>query len=136
MERLLPQLLLPAVPSALFFAFAWFGPVSDAAGDTALDRGGPVLFAFLSSLLPLGRMRWPSADEGDHLLENRNNLPHQPVTVQEDEPAFDTPFARALWKEHQLRMAKRIAALDAGLPQPDIARHDRYALRPSRSCCS
>src|SRR3546814_18957919 len=26
-------------------------------------------------------------------------------------------------------MAERIAALDAGLPQPDIARHDRLALR-------
>ncbi|MDO1584109.1 TIGR02302 family protein [Rhizobium oryzicola] len=129
MERLLPQLLLPAGTLGLFFAFAWFGLFRTLPEIPRWIVVGLFLFAFLSSLLPLGRMRWPSADEGDHLLENRNNLPHQPVTVQKDEPAFDTPFARALWKEHQLRMAKRIAALDAGLPQPDIARHDRYALR-------
>ena len=49
--------------------------------------------------------------------------------MQEDAPAFETPLSRALWKEHQLRMARRIAELDAGLPQPDIAGHDRWALR-------
>ncbi len=54
---------------------------------------------------------------------------HQPVAVQDDALAADTPFARALWQEHQRRMAERIAGLDAGLPQPDIARYDRHALR-------
>lgn len=39
------------------------------------------------------------------------------------------PISRALWKEHQIRMAERIAALNAGLPKPDIARYDRSALR-------
>jgi hypothetical protein len=56
--------------------------------------------------------------EADRLLEERNGLPHQPVTVQDDEPAFDTPFARALWREHQTRMAEKIATLDAGCRNP------------------
>jgi uncharacterized protein (TIGR02302 family) len=85
--------------------------------------------AFLASLVPFRNLRWPKAAEADRMLEERNGLPHQPVTVQEDEPAFDTPVARALWREHQTRMAEKIASLDAGLPRPDIARHDRFALR-------
>ncbi|WP_377297441.1 TIGR02302 family protein [Rhizobium sp. SGZ-381] len=128
-ERLAPLLLMPLGILALFFAGAWFGLfrlMPDLMRWVAL---GVFVFAFLMSILPLGRLRWPAPADGDRLLEMRNNLPHQPVAVQEEEPAFDTPFARALWKEHQIRMARRIAALDAGLPRPDIARHDRFGLR-------
>lgn len=128
-ENLLPKLLLPVSILALFFATAWFG-IFRSLPDFA--RWGALflyLFAFLSALLPLWQLRWPSAAEADRLLEKRNGLAHQPVAVQEDEPAFETPFARALWREHQLRMAQRIASLDAGLPQPDIASHDRFGLR-------
>ncbi|MBU2409718.1 MAG: TIGR02302 family protein, partial [Gammaproteobacteria bacterium] len=88
-----------------------------------------LVFAFVGSFLPFLKLRLPSISEADRLLEERNGLAHQPVAVQDDQIAADTPFARALWQEHQRRMAERIAALDAGLPQPDIARHDRYALR-------
>lgn len=128
-ERLLPKLLLPLSILALMLATVWFGlfrQMPDLARWAALFV---FVFAFLTSILPLGRLRWPAAADADRLLETRNHLPHQPVAVQEDEPAFDTPFARALWKEHQIRMAQRIAGLDAGLPQPDIASHDRHALR-------
>ena len=128
-ERLAPLLLLPLCILALFVAGAWFGLfrlMPDLIRWVAL---GLFVFAFLMSILPLGRLRWPAPADADRLLETRNNLPHQPVAVQEEEPAFDTPFARALWKEHQIRMAQRIAALDAGLPRPDIARHDRFGLR-------
>ncbi|MCL6708655.1 TIGR02302 family protein [Pseudomonas sp. R2.Fl] len=128
-ERLLPLILLPAGIAAIYVSLAWFG-VFRMLPDTA--RFGllfVLVFAFFASLLPFARLRWPSAPEADRLLEERNLLPHQPVAVQEDEPAFETPFARALWEEHQRRMAERIAALDAGLPQPDIARFDRLALR-------
>ncbi|MFB9952762.1 TIGR02302 family protein [Rhizobium puerariae] len=128
-ERILPLLLPPLGIAALFLSVAWFGIFR-----IAPDWGRWILvcafaFAFVYSLLPFSRLRWPAAEEADRLLEERNNLPHQPVGVQEDEPAFETPFSRALWKEHQIRMAKRIAELDAGLPQPDIAGHDRFALR-------
>jgi uncharacterized protein (TIGR02302 family) len=128
-EQLLPRLLLPASILALFLSAAWFG----------IFRLTPDILRFLLlavfvvglavTLYPLRRLRWPTIGEADRLLEERNDLAHQPVTVQEDEPALDTPFARALWREHQTRMAERIAALDAGFPRPDIARYDRFALR-------
>ncbi len=128
-ERTLPLVITPLGVVALFFSASWFG----------IFRLSPdwlrwillCIFAlgFVYAILPLVRVRWPDAGDADRLLEDRNNLPHQPVGVQEDELAFETPFSRALWKEHQIRMAERIAALDAGLPRPDIARHDRFALR-------
>jgi uncharacterized protein (TIGR02302 family) len=128
-ERLAPLLLLPLGILALFFAGAWFGLFRLMPDLMRWMVLGVFVFAFLMSILPLGRLRWPAPADADRLLETRNNLSHQPVAVQEEEPAFDTPFARALWREHQIRMARRIAALDAGLPRPDIARHDRFGLR-------
>ena len=55
---------------------------------------GAFVVALLLPLLAFRKLRWPSVAEADRLLEDRNGLPHQPVTVQEDEPAFETPFAR------------------------------------------
>jgi uncharacterized protein (TIGR02302 family) len=129
LERLVPRVLPPLAVLALFLSAAWLGVFRIELDLLRWLAAAAFAFAFLISLVPLARIRWPQPDEADRLLEERNNLQHQPVGVQEDEPAFDTPFARALWKEHQIRMAERIAALDAGLPRPDIARHDRFALR-------
>ncbi|MCB5204474.1 TIGR02302 family protein [Neorhizobium sp. T786] len=128
-ERLTPRLLPLLCITALFLAFTWFGLfriVPDIVRWIVLAVFG---LGFLATLMPIARIRWPAAGEADRLLEERNNLQHQPVAVQEDVPAFETPFARALWTEHQIRMAERIAGLDTGLPRPDIARHDRFALR-------
>ncbi|NLS17078.1 TIGR02302 family protein [Rhizobium sp. P40RR-XXII] len=128
-EQLLPRLLLPASTLALFLSAAWFGIFRIAPDILRFLMLAVFAVGFAVSLYPLRRLRWPNTTEADRLLEERNGLAHQPVTVQEDEPALDTPFARALWREHQTRMAERIAALDAGLPRPDIARYDRFALR-------
>lgn len=128
-ERLMPRLLPMLGVAALFLAFAWFGLfrlMPDMVRWALLIAFG---VGFAATLLPIARLRWPASADADRLLEERNHLPHQPVAVQDDALSHDTPFARALWKEHQIRMAERIAALDAGLPQPDIARHDRHALR-------
>ncbi|MCF6368771.1 TIGR02302 family protein [Rhizobium halophilum] len=129
LERLAPRLLPSLTVVALFLSAAWLGFFRTDLDLLRWALTAAFVLTFLASLLPLARTRWPSAGEADRLLEERNQLQHQPVAVQEDEPAFDTPFGRALWKEHQARMAERIAALDAGLPRPDIARHDRLALR-------
>jgi len=128
-ERLMPRLLPMLGVAALFLAIAWFGLfrlLPDMVRWALLVVFG---VGFVATLLPIARLRWPASADADRLLEERNHLPHQPVAVQDDALSHDTPFARALWKEHQIRMAERIAALDAGLPQPDIARHDRHALR-------
>ncbi|WP_288429991.1 TIGR02302 family protein [uncultured Agrobacterium sp.] len=128
-ERLAPKTLLPLSIAALFIALGWLGLYRQMPDLLRWVVVFLLIFSFISSLLPIARLRWPSRDEASRLLEERNGLPHQPVGVQEDAPAFETPIARALWKEHQTRMAERIAALDAGLPKPDIAWHDRMALR-------
>lgn len=128
-ERVAPKTLLPLSLAALFVSIAWFGIFRQLPDILRLVVVFLLIFSFIASLLPIARLKWPTKDEASRLLESRNGLPHQPVGVQEDEPAFETPFARALWNEHQLRMAQRIASLDAGLPKPDIAFHDRMALR-------
>lgn len=128
-ERLLP-LFLPVLGfAALFVSFAWLGLYRIFPDWLRLTTAFILTFGFLASLLPFAKLRWPRADEADRLLEERNHLPHQPVTAQDDVPAFETAFARALWSEHQRRMAETIASLDAGTPRPDIARHDKFALR-------
>ena len=129
LERALPLVLAPVGIAALFLSIAWFGIFRIAPDWLRWVVVGGLALAFAYSLLPFRHLRWPAPAEADRLLEDRNNLSHQPVAVQEDQPAFDTPLSRALWKEHQIRMARRIAELDAGLPRPDIARYDRFALR-------
>jgi uncharacterized protein (TIGR02302 family) len=128
-ERVLPLFLPVAGIAALFVSLAWFGVFRELPEVLRLGLVFLLIFAFVASFLPFFRLSFPTAREADRLLEERNGLPHQPVAVQDDALAADTPFARALWQEHQRRMAERIAALDTGLPQPDIARYDRYALR-------
>jgi uncharacterized protein (TIGR02302 family) len=128
-EQLMP-LLMPVISVVAFYlAASWFGIfriVPDWLRIVLLLGFG---LGFLATLFPFRKLTWPTSAAADRLLEERNDLPHQPVAVQEDEPAFDTPFSRALWREHQTRMAEKIATLDAGFPQPDIAAHDRWALR-------
>lgn len=128
-EQVLPRILLPGAIALLFLAFAWLG----------FFRAAPfwlhavALFAFaltfLASLVPLSRLRLPGNADADRMLEERNALPHQAIRVQDDRPATDTPLGEALWREHQARMARMIGTLETGLPRPDIARHDPFALR-------
>ncbi|RFB89839.1 TIGR02302 family protein [Rhizobium leguminosarum bv. trifolii] len=128
-EQLLPPLMPVLAVIALYLSASWFGVFRSVPDWLRILLLIAFAAAVLVSLLPLRGLRWPGVAEADRMLEERNGLSHQPVTVQEDEPAFDTPFAQALWREHQTRMAEKIAALDAGLPRPDIAAHDRFALR-------
>lgn len=128
-EQVLPLLVPLLSVLALYLCAAWFGIFRVVPDWARLVILLALAIAFVAALLPFRRLRWPDAPTADRMLEERNGLQHQPVTVQEEEPAFETPFSRALWREHQNRMAEKIAALDAGLPRPDIARSDRFALR-------
>src|SRR5690606_16127175 len=80
-------------------------------------------------LVRLRGIDWPSTDRAYRMLEARNALAHQAIRVQDDRPAGGGAVAEALWHEHQARMARMIGALRTGTPEPDIARHDRHALR-------
>jgi len=128
-EQIVPRAIPPAIVVMLFLSAAWFGFFRSV--PTWLH--GLALFAFAIAfilfLIPLARIRWPDVSEADRMLEARNALPHQAIRVQEDQPATEGAFGLALWQEHQKRMARMIGALDAGMPRPDIARHDPFALR-------
>ena len=128
-EQALPRLMVPLSVIAFYLSYSWFGLFRLSPDWLRLTVIAVFAVAFLVSLWPMRRLRWPTSEQADRFLEERNGLPHQPVTVQHDALSQETPFARALWREHQTRMAARIAALDAGLPQPDIGRHDRFGLR-------
>ncbi len=123
--RLLPLLLLVA----LFLAFTWFGyfrHVPMAVHAATLAGFAAVLILLVARLARTG---WPSADAAYRFLEQRNALAHQAIRVQDDRPAGGDAIAAALWREHQARMARLVGRLHTGGPRPDIARHDRYALR-------
>ncbi|HEV7308549.1 TIGR02302 family protein [Ensifer sp.] len=128
-EQLLPRTLVPGSIALLFLAFAWLGFFRAA----PLWLHAATLFAFaiafLAALVPLTRIRLPASADADRMLEERNALPHQAIRVQDDRPATDNPLGEALWREHQARMSRLIGALETGLPRPDIARHDPFALR-------
>ena len=128
-EQLLPRTLLPGSIVLLFLACAWLGFFRVA--PFWLHAAALFAFAigFLASLFPLTRIRLPGNVDADRMLEERNALPHQAIRVQDDRPATDNPLGEALWREHQARMARMIGALETGLPRPDIARHDPFALR-------
>ncbi|WEX76808.1 TIGR02302 family protein [Sinorhizobium numidicum] len=128
-EQVLPLTLAPVSLVLLFLSAGWLG----------FFRAAPfwlhvaVLLLFLAglffSLLPLTRIRWPETSDADRMLEERNQLPHQAIRVQDDAPATHGAFGAALWREHQVRMARLVRGLDTGLPRPDIPKHDPSALR-------
>ena len=63
-------------------------------------------------------------------LEAANELAHTPVLVQTDTVSGDgSPFARALWREHQRRMAERLEGLGGDLPRTGIPQRDPWGLR-------
>lgn len=131
-ERLWPLILPLLLIGGLFLIFAWFG-LFRALGDTPRLVLLAAVFAGVAwSLVRLRHFRPPTHSDIDLRLERHNRLHHRPIATQTDRLAENSagdPFARALWREHQKRMAGRIGALGTGLPMSDIARRDPYALR-------
>lgn len=128
-QALVPASLWLISVLCLFLALSWFGLFRIMPDMirvlSALGLLGAAVFAFL----PLLRLRWPDHAAADRHLEDYNHLPHQAVSVQFDSPSAEGPFAAALWREHQMRMAARIGTLEVGSPSPDVARQDPYGLR-------
>jgi len=129
LEALAPRLLPVLLLVAGFLALTWFGYFR----HVPAWLHGATLLAFAAGLvallLRLRGLGWPSGEAADRMMEARNALAHQAIRVQDDRPAGGDAFAEALWREHQSRMARMIGALRTGAPSPDIARHDRHALR-------
>lgn len=130
LERLAPLALAPLSVAALYAATSWFGLFR--LMPPSIARGLAILFGlvFLWSLLRIVTARWPTDAEATRRIEERSGLAHRALAALEDVPATASgPFGEALWREHKRRMARLVGSLTAGTPTPDIAAHDRFALR-------
>ncbi|MFM2279574.1 MAG: hypothetical protein RLZZ444_1805 [Pseudomonadota bacterium] len=127
------KLIIAALPAlavlALAAIMAWFGFARELGTYARIATLIVLVAAFLVSLLPFRRFRWPNGNEINRRLESRSGVAHQAVAVQTERPASDDPFSMALWQLHRKRMAAEIGILSAGLPEPDLVRRDPYALR-------
>ncbi|HSX74256.1 MAG TPA: TIGR02302 family protein [Shinella sp.] len=129
LEALAPRLLPILLLVATFLALTWFGYFRHVPAWLHLATLAAFALGFVGLLFRLRGIDWPSTDRAYRMLEARNALAHQAIRVQDDRPAGGDAFAEALWREHQARMARMIGTLRTGTPEPDIARHDRHALR-------
>jgi uncharacterized protein (TIGR02302 family) len=129
-ERAWPPLVWAFAVSAFFLAVSWFGLWLIA--PPLMRIGGVVLFALalLAALAPLVRLRWPSARAITARLDRDAGAEHRPATSLADSLANDQdPVARALWAEHQARLARALEAIRVAPPAPRMAERDPYALR-------
>lgn len=130
LERLAPLALAPLSVAALYVATSWFGVFRMV--PPSIARVLAVIFGlvFLWSLVRFITLRWPTDAEATRRIEERSGLAHRALAALEDVPATTSgPFGEALWREHKRRMARLVGSLTAGTPTPDIAAHDRFALR-------
>lgn len=128
-ERVWPLVLAFASLAGIFLILSWFGLFA------AMPFYGRV--AVLAALTGLAiaalwfnrGVRPPTAGDIDARIESVSRLSHQPLRVQGDHAVSDDPFARALWREHQRRMAERLRDLSGGSPNTRTERLDPFGLR-------
>lgn len=98
---------------------------------TRLAALGIAAVAFLASLVPVARVRFPAVEEAVHRIEAESGARHRPATAVRDriaDPAAG-PMEAMLWREHQSRMEKALAGLKAVWPRSDLPRRDPIAFR-------
>ncbi len=129
-ERIWRALLWPFAVAGVFLlatlAEAW------SLVPTIAHKAGVIAFAlaFLASLVPLARVRWPGREEALRRLEQVSGVKHRPATSFEDEISEGaSDEQRALWQLHRQRIARMLNRLTAGWPHPRLGRADPYALR-------
>lgn len=91
--------------------------------------------ADLAGLIALGlalrhairRYRPPAAEAADRRIERDSRLNHRPLAAYGDVPAL--AGAAPLWEAHRARTDRALAIARVGLPRPDFAAHDPFALR-------
>lgn len=128
-ERLWPLLLPLAVVAGLFVSLSWLGAFRAVPDWARLSLLGAIALGALASLYPLRFFRMPTAAEIDRRIERANRLEHAPLHAQIDRPTADDPFALALWREHQKRMAAKLDRLAADLPHARIPERDPWGAR-------
>ena len=128
-ERTWPLVLPIACLVSIFLALSWFGVFA------ALPFGARIgVFAVLVALLFVALWRHrglglPPCGDVDGRIEAASRLRHQPLQTQDMRATSDDPFAMALWREHQRRMAGELRNLSGGAPNTRTERLDPFGLR-------
>jgi uncharacterized protein (TIGR02302 family) len=129
-ERAWPLVLPILLVAGLFLSLSWFGLFRVVPDWLRLVLVGLFGLAALAALFPLRAFRMPDAAEIDRRIERANELQHTPVLVQTDRPGgAPDDFSAALWREHQRRMAVKLANVCADAPRPNIPERDPWAVR-------
>ena len=129
-EAIWPRLSPIATLAGTFVAASWLGlwRLTAAPARYALLA----LFAAAASylLVRLIRIRAPNRAAAIRRIETASGVSHRPATAFSDNLATGADrVSRALWHAHRRRLLSRLADLKAGLPSPQLAARDPYALR-------
>lgn len=131
LERLWPRLWLVAAVAALFVLVSVTGVwarLTDAAHIAGLGA-----FAIAALVAVVYAARTPSATREEALrrIERVSGAPHRPASSYEDTLSVSEKdkTAHAVWRAHRERLARRVAALEVGRPEPRTHRFDPFALR-------
>ncbi|MCD2473106.1 TIGR02302 family protein [Jiella sp. MQZ9-1] len=129
LERLWPTILGVSIAGALFLTLAWFGLFRDMPSVLRLGALTVLTVLAVAAFWPLRRLKLPKPGEVDARIETTSRLRHQPLRTQGEKPGSEDPFAAALWREHQHRMARELRNLSAGRPTTRSERFDPFGLR-------
>ncbi len=130
LERLWPLMLPSIVIVSLFVSLSWLGLFRILPDAARLILAVLFAAAAIAALYPLRFFRRPDSAEIDRRIERANELMHTPVQVQTDRlTGKDDDFSRALWREHQRRMAEKLAQVKGDLPRTTVPERDPWALR-------
>jgi len=130
LERGWPLVLPLLVVISLFVSLSWLGVFRILPELARFGLLGLFLISTLGALYPLRFYRQPTPAEIDRRIETASELPHTPVLVQTDRPSGEAgAFAQALWREHQRRMAEKLADVGSDLPRTRVPERDPWALR-------
>jgi len=129
-ERLWPLVLPLLVVASLFVSLSWLGLFRILPDLGRLGLMATLALAALACLYPLRFYRQPTEAEIDRRIESANEMLHTPVLVQSDRPVGKTgAFADALWREHQRRMAEKLAHVGSDLPRTRVPERDPWGIR-------
>jgi uncharacterized protein (TIGR02302 family) len=130
-ERAWPRIWLPLAIVGLFLTLSWFGLWLDLSPFWRSAGLSAFVVAFLVSLWPLLRLRWPSRTSALDRLDRDTGLSHGPARVLDDQLALGSNDVgtRALWALHRKRAEEAVTRMRVAPPRPDMPRYDRYALR-------
>src|SRR5712671_1853248 len=130
-ERLWPTLATVATVIGLFLAVSWLGtwlwlpPLGRAIGV------GLFFLLTAAAFATFVKFRLPSSAEGLRRLDRNTGMDHRPATAMADDLAADKAdsLSVALWRAHVERALRSAKSLKAGVPVPQLARRDPFALR-------